>query len=87
MARLVTLDDVENFHHLIQQRVQEQNKGALVQLTITIQYDDGTSVELNSVEHLRAYAEVRAVIIHWGQFDLGISRDLQPHVGSRTPAD
>jgi hypothetical protein len=58
----ITLDSVDNFYHLIQQRVHEQNKGSLVQFAVSVQYDDGTSVEVTSIEYLKAYAEVRPVI-------------------------
>ena len=58
----VTLNDVENFYFLIQQRIKEQNIGQLVQFTVSVKFDDGTSVELQSLEYLRAYTEVKPVV-------------------------
>jgi hypothetical protein len=58
----VTLHDIENFYFLIQQRIKEQNIGQLVQFTAAVKFDDGTSVELQSLEYLRAYSEVKPVV-------------------------
>jgi hypothetical protein len=54
----ITLDSIENFYHLIQQRITQQNSGVLVRFTCLIQYQDGTSIELNNIDDLRIYTEV-----------------------------
>jgi hypothetical protein len=59
---VVTLKDVENFFLLVQQRVSEQNNGQLIQFTVLIRFDNGTSVELQSLEQLHAYSEIRPVV-------------------------
>jgi hypothetical protein len=45
----VNKSDIENFHHLVVQRVGQQNEGTLVQFTVSIVYDDESSVLLNSL--------------------------------------
>ncbi len=55
----VKLEDIDNFFHLIDQRVTEQNRGNLVQFTALVKFDDGTSIELPSLEYLHSYSEVR----------------------------
>jgi hypothetical protein len=55
----LSLSDVENFFYLVDQRVKEQNKGNPTQFTASIKYDDGTSVELTSLEELKIYSETR----------------------------
>jgi hypothetical protein len=45
---VVTKDDIENLHHLIEQRVSSQNERTLIQFTCRIVYDDDSSVLLNS---------------------------------------
>ena len=54
----IDLDGLVNFHHLIEQRITQQNSGVLVSFTSLIQYNDGTSVELNSIDNLQLYTEV-----------------------------
>jgi hypothetical protein len=58
----VGLEELENFYHLLDQRVTEQNRGSLVQFTALISFDDGTSIELPSLADLKAYTEVRPSI-------------------------
>jgi hypothetical protein len=66
----IELRDIENFYYLIEQRVTEQNKGRLVQFASNIYFDDGTSVEVESLSSLKVYSEVRplvstAVVLTW----------------------
>jgi hypothetical protein len=56
------ISDIENFFHLIQQRVAEQNRGVLVRFTAEIKYDDGSSIDLDSIESLKQYTEIRPLI-------------------------
>lgn len=56
------LQDVENFYHLIEQRVQEQQKANLIQFHVAINYTDGSSVKLGSLQKLKEYSEVRPLI-------------------------
>lgn len=58
----IELTDIENFYHLIQYRITEQNKGQLIQFTSNIHYDDGTSVEVESLVGLKTYSEVRPLV-------------------------
>jgi hypothetical protein len=58
----IDLDDIKNFYHLIEQRMIEQNRGRLVQFTANIHYDDGTSVEVETLPRLEQYAEVRPLV-------------------------
>lgn len=50
---------IENVFHLVDQRIRQQNKGTLVQFTVTIMYADESSVLLNSIDDFINYSEVR----------------------------
>ena len=54
-------EDIESFYHLVDQRVSQQNGPGLVQFTVTINFDDGSSVLLNNLDDFIAYNEVRPV--------------------------
>jgi hypothetical protein len=58
----IELRDIENFYYLIEQRVTEQNKGRLIQFTANIYFDDGTSVEVQTLSGLKGYSEVRPLV-------------------------
>lgn len=58
----VTKNDIENLHHLIEQRVSSQNESTLIQFTCRIVYDDESSVLLNSFSDFVAYKEVKPLI-------------------------
>lgn len=58
----IGIDEIVRFYYLIEQRIGEQNKGNLVQFTASIKYNDGTSVDVNSIESLRTYAEVKPIV-------------------------
>ncbi len=58
----IELSNIENLHALIEQRIEQQNTGNLVQFTARIFYDDSSSVLLNSLEELRSYNEVKPIV-------------------------
>jgi len=58
----ISLSDIQNFHYLIEQRINQQNEGRLLQFRAKIGFDDNSSVELNSFEELETYNEIRPVI-------------------------
>jgi hypothetical protein len=53
--------EIENIHHLLHQRITQQNNGDLLQFTSRIIFDDDSSVLLNSIDDLMSYNEVRPV--------------------------
>jgi len=55
-------DDVANFFHLVVQRVSQQNESTLIQFTVTIVYDDDSTVLLNNFDDFIHYNEVRAIV-------------------------
>ena len=56
------LKDLQNFHDLIGQRIEQQNNGQLVQLTTQIFFNDKSSVLLSSYEELLSYHEIKPVV-------------------------
>ena len=58
----IELADIQNFHHLIEQRIHQQNNGKLLQFRANVKYDDMSSVELNSFDELVTYNEIRPII-------------------------
>lgn len=58
----ITGRDVENLYHLVSQRVQQQNHGTLIQFSVRIVFDDGSSVLLNTLDDFLSYIEIRPVI-------------------------
>lgn len=58
----IHLNDLQNFHDLINQRVTQQNNGKLIQLKTQIYYSDESSVILSSYEELVSYNEIKPVI-------------------------
>jgi hypothetical protein len=51
--------DIESTFHLVQQRVTQQNAATLVQFSVKIDYEDESSVLLNSLAAFRGHVEVR----------------------------
>jgi hypothetical protein len=47
---------------LVDQRIRQQNKGQLIQFTVTVIYDDASSILLNSLDDFINYREVRPQI-------------------------
>jgi hypothetical protein len=58
----VTKSDLENLHHLLEQRIVSQNEATLVQFTASISYDDSSSVLLNSLYDFQVYKEVKPLV-------------------------
>jgi hypothetical protein len=56
---VIDMHGLENLHHLITQRVTQQNAGHIVQFTAEIIYNDNSSVTLNSFTDFAHYKEVR----------------------------
>jgi hypothetical protein len=56
--------DLNNLNHLLLQRIFQQNGGVLVQFTAKIVFCDNSTVELNSIEELLTYNEIKPVISH-----------------------
>jgi hypothetical protein len=66
----VSREDLESLHHLIVQRVLQQNEASLTQFVATITYDDRSSVRINSFVDFCHYNEVRplrsvSVMLTW----------------------
>jgi hypothetical protein len=59
---VIGLDEILSINSLINQRVEQQNSGKLIQLQSQIYYDDGSSITLNSLLELETYNEVRPLI-------------------------
>lgn len=57
----ISREDIENFYHLVLQRVTQQNEGTLIQFSVRVVYDDSSSVLLNSIEDFRHYNEIRPI--------------------------
>lgn len=58
----IHLKDVQNFHDLVEQRVNQQNEGKLIQFKAKIYYSDDSSVTLGSYSELLTYNEVKPII-------------------------
>jgi hypothetical protein len=58
----LTKNDIENTYHLVHQRVIQQNEAFLVQFTVKIFYNDGSSVLNNTLQDFLHYTEVRPLI-------------------------
>lgn len=54
--------DIENLHHLIDQRISSQNDATLMSFCARIFYDDNSSVTLNSFQDFVSYAEVKPLV-------------------------
>jgi hypothetical protein len=57
----IGLQEIEDLHLLLNQRISQQNTNSLIQFTARIVFDDSSSVLLNSFEDLKSYKEVRPV--------------------------
>jgi hypothetical protein len=58
----IHLRDIQNFHDLINQRIEQQNEGRLIQFRTKIYYSDNSSVEVGSYDELITYNQVKPVI-------------------------
>lgn len=59
----VGFDEIKSFYHLVEQRVRQQNAASLIQFTVKVIYDDGSSILHSSLEGFEAYNEVRPVSV------------------------
>jgi uncharacterized protein YneF (UPF0154 family) len=57
----IELGDIRNIHFCIEERVNQQNKGGVVQFNSKIFYDDNSSILLNNFESFSNYTESRYV--------------------------
>lgn len=55
-------DDIRNLQQLISQRILQQNEASLARFSARIGFDDGSTVELNSLEELITYNEIRPLV-------------------------
>jgi hypothetical protein len=55
-------DEILNIHHLISQRVEQQNDASLLQFTAKIVFDDDSSVLLNSIADFEHFSEVKPLV-------------------------
>ena len=58
----VTKDDIEQTYYLITQRVEQQNGVKPINISVRIVYDDGTSIQLNSLGDFQSFHEPKPVI-------------------------
>ena len=54
-------DDVINTHHLIHQRISQQNESSFIQFTAKIYFSDDSSVEINTIDDFSIYHEIKKV--------------------------
>ena len=55
----LNLNSIENFYHLVDQRVSEQNGATAILCEFTVYYNDGTSRKFPSIKSFQEYAETR----------------------------
>ncbi|MCY4388035.1 MAG: hypothetical protein OXC18_13135 [Desulfurellaceae bacterium] len=55
-------DEIDNTFHLVDQRVTRQQKASLIQFTVNVMYNDGSSILLGSLNEFKSYAEVRPIV-------------------------
>ncbi|MBO0334781.1 hypothetical protein J0X12_14235 [Sneathiella sp. CAU 1612] len=58
----ISVEDIINTHHLVAQRLNQQNDSALVQFIVSVSYDDGSTVHLNSLHDFQSYREVKPLV-------------------------
>jgi hypothetical protein len=56
---IVRLEDILQFHHLLQQKIEKEQFISLSVATATLRYDDGTNRTINTVESLEKFNEYR----------------------------
>lgn len=66
----IDCDDVENFFHLIEQRVKDQQHCSLNSFEVSIYFNNGSSIRLGGIEEFRAYAQTKniaptVISFHW----------------------
>lgn len=58
----IGVDEIINVYHLVEQRINQQNKSSLVRYTTTISYNDGSSTTLAGIESLETFRETKPVL-------------------------
>jgi hypothetical protein len=58
----VRRETIIDIFHLVDQRVSQQNHSTLIQFTVNVSYDDGSTVLLNSLDDFETYREIRPVV-------------------------
>lgn len=58
----IDFDDINNLHHLLMQRITQQNNGMLVRFGAVIVFSDNSTVEINSLPELLTYNEIRPIV-------------------------
>jgi hypothetical protein len=58
----LTYDDVLNTCELIEQRMHQQNEASLIQFLVSINYNDDSAVQLNSIEAFKNYTEIKPLV-------------------------
>ncbi len=56
----VGFEEIENVFHLVATRVKDQNEGSLAHFSITVHYDNGTSITHHDVSQFRSYNPVES---------------------------
>ncbi|MDD2469187.1 MAG: hypothetical protein PHI97_34940 [Desulfobulbus sp.] len=54
--------DIVSLYHLIEQRIHQQNRANLVSFTAIIHWSDDSSIQLNDIDSLATYNEIRNVV-------------------------
>ena len=57
----ITQNDIENFYHLVKQRIDQQNDATILQFSVRMVFDDDSSVLLDSFDDFVQYNEVRPI--------------------------
>ncbi|WP_435953223.1 hypothetical protein [Dryocola sp. BD626] len=55
-------EDVICLHHLIHQRINQQNESSFIQFTAKMFFDDNSTVQINTIEEFSNYLEIKKVI-------------------------
>ncbi|HGS4441986.1 TPA: hypothetical protein ACMDNB_003673 [Vibrio cholerae] len=56
-------NDIENVYYLVNQRVNQQNDSSLIKFNVQLQFDDNSSVLLDSLEDFKSYTEVKPLVV------------------------
>ncbi|WDF97036.1 hypothetical protein PSR30_11320 [Pectobacterium carotovorum subsp. carotovorum] len=57
----VEKNDIISIHHLIKQRIDQQNESELIQFSAKMFFSDDSSVEINSISEFESYNEIKKV--------------------------
>lgn len=59
----LTKNDITDVYYLVTQRIQQQNRGNLIQFSVQLTYNDNSSVILNSLESFISHTEIKPLIV------------------------